>query len=104
MQHNEKAKLKIQEDPWDNYLYYDSRYMLPLICHAKSLSIEQQVIVCLFLQLTARDQTISQFKSSSSKLVNDLIEYVDKTEDDEEMSLLARKNLEIQKSTSSDYS
>jgi hypothetical protein len=64
--------------------------MLPLICHAKSLSIEQQVIVCLFLQLTARDQTISQFKSSSSKLVNDLIEYVDKTEDDEEMSLLAR--------------
>jgi hypothetical protein len=64
--------------------------MLPLICHAKSLSIEQQVIVCLFLQQTARDQTISQFKSSSSKLVNDLIEYVNKTEEDEEKSLLER--------------
>ena len=63
---------------------------MPLICHAKSLSIEQQVIVCLFLQQTARDQTISQFKSSSSKLVNDLIEYVNKTEDDEEKSLLER--------------
>lgn len=76
--------MKIQEDPWDNYLYYDSRYLLPLICHAKSLSIEEQVIVCLFLQQTTKDQTISQFKSTSAKLVSDLIEYVSKVDDDDD--------------------
>ena len=59
VQHNGKAQMKIQEDPWDNYLYYDSRYLLPLICHAKALPIEEQLIVCLFLQQTCSDQTIS---------------------------------------------
>ena len=28
-----KKEMKIQEDPWDNYLYYDSRYIIPIFCH-----------------------------------------------------------------------
>jgi hypothetical protein len=55
--------MKIQEDPWDNYLYYDSKYLLPLICHRDALEIEEQVLVAYFLQYTTADATISQFKS-----------------------------------------
>lgn len=30
--HLGKKEMKIQEDPWDNYLYYDSRYIIPILC------------------------------------------------------------------------
>ena len=50
---------KIQEDPWDNYLYYDSKYLLPLLCSKEALSIEQQVLVILFVIDTLREETIS---------------------------------------------
>ena len=33
VQHNGKEMMKIAEDPWDNFLYYDSKYVLPIICH-----------------------------------------------------------------------
>ena len=40
VQHAGKEMMKIQEDPWDNYLYYDSKHILPLICHGQDLPIE----------------------------------------------------------------
>ena len=59
VQHREKMLYKIQEDPWDNYLYYDSKYLLPLLCSKEALSIEQQVLVILFVIDTLREETIS---------------------------------------------
>lgn len=76
--------MKIQEDPWDNYLYYDSKYLLPLICHTKSLSIEEQVVIVLFLQHTSQDGTISQFKTPSQTLIADLIAFLSKADDDDD--------------------
>jgi hypothetical protein len=49
VQHNERQQLKIQEDPWDNYLYYDSKYLLPLLCHKEAIPIEQQVLLAFFV-------------------------------------------------------
>lgn len=31
--HTLRKQLKLDEDPWDNYLIHDSKYFLPLICH-----------------------------------------------------------------------
>jgi hypothetical protein len=31
----------MDEDPWDNYLVYDSKYFLPLLCHSAELKIEE---------------------------------------------------------------
>ena len=28
-----RKQMKMDEDPWDNYLYHDSRYFMPLLCH-----------------------------------------------------------------------
>ena len=41
VQHNGKELMKIHEDPWDNYLYYDSKYVLPIICHTTDQPIER---------------------------------------------------------------
>ena len=49
VQHTEKKLLQIHEDPWDNYLYYDSKYLLPLLCHQEALTIEQQVLLAFFI-------------------------------------------------------
>jgi hypothetical protein len=29
-----RKQLKMDEDPWDNYLVHDSKYFLPLLCHS----------------------------------------------------------------------
>jgi len=51
--------MSIIEDPWENYLYYDSKYLLPLICHDRSLPIEQQVLVALFMDYACKEEQIS---------------------------------------------
>ncbi len=39
--HQMRKQLKMDEDPWDNYLVYDSKYFLPLLCHSAELKIEE---------------------------------------------------------------
>ena len=62
VQHNQRKQMSIVEDPWDNYLYYDSKYLLPLICHQRSLPIEQQVLIALFMDHACAEQQISQYR------------------------------------------
>lgn len=76
-QHLGKREMKIQEDPWDNYLYYDSRFIIPIFCHQQSLPIEQQVLAALFLKRAIDDETISQFKDSGAKLLQELLSFVE---------------------------
>lgn len=42
------------------------------------------MIVCLFLQHTSHDGTISQFKSPSAKLLADLLSFVSKQDDEDD--------------------
>jgi hypothetical protein len=35
-----RKQMKMDEDPWDNYLIYDSKYFVPLLCHNSDLPIE----------------------------------------------------------------
>jgi len=42
--------MKITEDPWDNYMYFDSKYVLPLIGHSVDMPIEKQALMALFVQ------------------------------------------------------
>jgi hypothetical protein len=51
--------MKIQEDPWDNYLYYDSRYIIPIFCHQDSMAIEKQTLAAFFIKKSIDDETIS---------------------------------------------
>ena len=78
--------MKIQEDPWDNYLYYDSKYVLPIICHGNDQPIERQVLLSMFIQKSMSDETISQYKLQGGKLVFALINFVEKEFDYDEMA------------------
>lgn len=62
VQHSGKQMMKIQEDPWDNYLYYDSKYVLPMICHSADMPIERQALLAMFMKRSIEDETISQYK------------------------------------------
>jgi len=44
----------------------------------------EQVIVCLFMQHTTYDGTISQFKSLSAKLLSDLLAFVNLQDDEDD--------------------
>lgn len=78
--------MNIQEDPWDNYLYYDSKYALPIICHGNDQPIERQVLLSMFIQKSMSDETISQYKLQGGKLVFALINFVEKEFDYDEMA------------------
>ena len=62
VQHSGKEMMNIQEDPWDNYLYFDSKHVLPIFCHGRDMPIEHQALMALFIQKAVADETISQYK------------------------------------------
>jgi hypothetical protein len=68
--------MKLDEDPWENYLYYDSKHLLPLICHNKVLPIEKQVIIAKFIEYSMQEETISQYKLSGQALVEEFLQFV----------------------------
>jgi hypothetical protein len=74
--HLGKKEMKIQEDPWDNYLYYDSRYIIPIFCNQESMTIEKQVLAVYFMHRTIADETISQFKDMGGKLLTELFRFI----------------------------
>ena len=59
--HYERKQFKLDEDPFDNYLFHDSKQLAPLICHKEPLSIEEQVILAKFIEYTMQSETISQY-------------------------------------------
>lgn len=83
VEHQGRQQLRIQEDPWDNYLYFDAKYILPLICHHEPLSVAEEVVICSFLCLASQDATISQFDMTSRELSKELLSFVASQEDDD---------------------
>jgi len=57
--HEQRKQLKLDEDPWDNYLYYDSAQLVPLVCHAQPLAIAEQVVLARFIEYSVRTQSIA---------------------------------------------
>lgn len=74
-QHYAKKQLKLDEDPWDNYLFYDSKGLIPLICHPNPLNIYEQVILAKFIQYTIETETISQYKIQSKEIIRELLKF-----------------------------
>lgn len=86
-----RKQLKMDEDPWDNYLIHDSKYFVPLLCHSTELPIEQQVLLVTFIRQSIADESISQYKMKSSTLINELVNFANEFKDEEDdPSLLER--------------
>ena len=59
IQHDKSKEMNVKEFPWENYLYYDSKHILPIICHRKPLTVEQQILSAYFLRSVVEDGSIS---------------------------------------------
>lgn len=42
----------IYEDPWENFLYHDSKFIIPLLSHSQALSIVEQILLFKFVRCT----------------------------------------------------
>lgn len=51
--------MKIEEDPWDNYLFYDAQRLMSLICHQSPLLVAEQVVLSKFIEHAIETETIS---------------------------------------------
>lgn len=61
--HHTKRELKIHEDPWENYLYHDSQFIIPLINHKKSLDIVHQILLFKFIYVSvSQDPYVSIYE------------------------------------------
>ena len=83
-QHQMRKELKMNEDPWDNYLVHDSKYFMPLLCHSTSLRIEEQIVVSKFIQFSIKLENISEYKPAGNQLVKYLLDFAQDFKDDEE--------------------
>lgn len=84
-----RKQLKMDQDPWDNYLIHDSKYFVPLLCHSKELPIEHQVLLVTFIRQSISDETISQYKLKSHTLIGELVKFASEfKEEDDEPSVL----------------
>jgi hypothetical protein len=68
-----KKQLKIEEEPWENYLIHDSKYFIPLLCHSKEQSIEEQILIAKFIIHSIKDESISEFKPMGENLSKELL-------------------------------
>lgn len=94
--------MKLDEDPWDNYLFHDSKHLLPLICHNEALPIEKQVLLARFIEYSMREETISQYTINGQALSEEFLSFVsnfennlDLDDDDEEAESSTGNNLLI---------
>lgn len=52
-----KRELGIHEDPWENYLYYDSQFIIPLLTHKTPLTIVEQILLFKFIVRTVNEDS-----------------------------------------------
>jgi quinol monooxygenase YgiN len=79
-----RKQLKMDEDPWDNYLIHDSKYFVPLLCHSQALPIEQQALLAAFIRQSLAEETISQYKLKGPALISELVKFAEHAFQDEE--------------------
>ena len=56
-----RRELKMDEDPWDNYLAFDAKHFLPILNHTTGRPIVEQILLFKFVQHAVRNETISQY-------------------------------------------
>ena len=79
-----RKQMKMDEDPWDNYLIYDAKYFVPLLCHNTELPVEQQILLVSFIRLSIQEETITQYKLKSNALIKELVNFATEFKDDED--------------------
>lgn len=73
--HFERKQFNLEEDPWENYLFHDSKKLVPLFCNNKPLSLSEQVILAKFIEYSVQTESISQYKIVAKDLIKELLDF-----------------------------
>lgn len=72
-----RKEMKIESDPWENFLVHDSQHFLPIINHTKALEVEAQVIVFLFVKHVIDSETSSQYTEKPGKVAQSFLAFAE---------------------------
>lgn len=88
-QYELRQQFKLQEDPWENYLYHDGKKLIELLAHeGMSLTPAEQVLLTHFLLETVKAETISQYSMDGTKIIKKLLEFVKEGDSNDDDDLL----------------
>jgi hypothetical protein len=82
--HDMRKSLKMDEDPWDNYLYFDSKYFMPILCHGEPFNIEEQILISGFVEQSIKEQNISEYKLKTLDLIKAFLDFANTFKNDED--------------------
>jgi len=72
----EIKKFNIRSDPWDNYLYYDSKFFLDFIFNENFFTPEDKFIQLIFLNFIFQNEFLGNFKKDGKYISNKLINFL----------------------------
>ncbi|EAS06537.1 ATP synthase alpha subunit, nucleotide-binding domain protein (macronuclear) [Tetrahymena thermophila SB210] len=70
-----KNDLKITVEPWDYYLYYDSKYFMKLLVSSNYFTPIEQIVFVKFIVKCIHEETISQFKETPQELTKSFMKF-----------------------------
>ena len=76
IKHQEVSKLNIKIDPWDNYLYYDSKLILEMIFTPNCKFVEDMYILNQFLIWTSLNDITANLKGEGKVITKKLNEFL----------------------------
>jgi hypothetical protein len=85
------SKLGIHLDPWDNYLYYDSKFILDCIFNKKFYSTNEKFLLVKFLLFVYYNDMMSNFRIDGKILVDKLITFVNKKDEEKTIDKFINK-------------
>lgn len=66
----EVKKLNIHSDPWDNYLYYDSKFFFDFIFNERHISPQERFIQLIFLNFVFQNDLLGNFRKDGNFICN----------------------------------
>jgi hypothetical protein len=70
-----KKELGFDIDPWDHYLYFDSKFFMKVLQNSLYFDKGDEVLVLHFVLRSIETDTISYFTGSAEALIKDLLEF-----------------------------
>ena len=70
-----RKKFKLPTEPWDQYLYLDSRYFVNLLCQDKQLSTWELACFIEFIVYSIKNELISKFKIDMKTLREEFLKH-----------------------------
>lgn len=99
----ELEKLKIQVDPWDNYLYHDSKFFLEMAFTGNNnnnknksknfFGLDQSFIITQFMIFIHMNDLIGNFRGNGYLIADKLISYLKTQSINDELYFLTKRQL-----------